>query len=115
MAAAREEMDALDDFRRCRHRCRGHLISAKSTTRKLVDELAAGSMSKEAEQPARRLPTSIARRSVFTGALERMSRDEAKAMAEARSQGVGLGLERRQTGRFAVPARLELKQASNSA
>jgi DNA ligase (NAD+) len=77
---AREEMDALEDIG-------GAVIDAvaryfgEEHNRKLVDELAAEVDVIDAEKPATDSPVA-GMTIVFTGALERMSRDEAKAMAE---------------------------------
>jgi DNA ligase (NAD+) len=77
---AREEMDALEDIG-------GAVIDAvaryfgEEHNRKLVDELAAEVDVIDAEKPAADSPVA-GMTIVFTGALERMSRDEAKAMAE---------------------------------
>jgi len=77
---AREEMDALDDVGDA-------VIDAVATylaeehNRALVDALAAQVKVIDAEKPAADSPVS-GKTIVFTGALERMSRDEAKAMAE---------------------------------
>lgn len=78
--SAREEMDALDDIG-------GAVIDAVATyfgeehNRKLVEALASQVNVEEAERPA--ADSVVAGKTiVFTGALERMSRDEAKDMAE---------------------------------
>lgn len=78
--AAREEMDALEDI--------GDAVIdsvanyfAEEHNRRLVEELAAQVNVLEAERPAADSPVA-GKTVVFTGALERMSRDEAKDMAE---------------------------------
>ena len=77
---AREEMDALEDIGDA-------VIDAVATyfgeehNRRLVEALAAQVNVQEAERPAADSPVA-GKTVVFTGALERMSRDEAKAMAE---------------------------------
>jgi DNA ligase (NAD+) len=78
--AAREEMDALEDIGDA-------VIDAIATyfaeehNRALVEALAAQVNVEEAERPAADSPVA-GKTIVFTGALERMSRDEAKDMAE---------------------------------
>ncbi|MDV6224983.1 NAD-dependent DNA ligase LigA [Nitratireductor aquimarinus] len=79
-AQAREEMDALDDI--------GDAVIAsiaqyfgEAHNRELVERLAGEVTVKEAERPAADSPVA-GKTIVFTGSLERMSRDEAKAMAE---------------------------------
>lgn len=78
--AAREEMDALEDIGDA-------VIDAIATyfaekhNRELVEKLAAQVNVLEAERPAAESPVA-GKTIVFTGALERMSRDEAKDMAE---------------------------------
>ncbi|TWH01048.1 DNA ligase (NAD+) [Mesorhizobium sp. J18] len=77
---AREEMDALEDIGDA-------VIDAiaryfgEDHNRALVEALAAQVNVQDAERPAGDSPVS-GKTIVFTGALERMSRDEAKAMAE---------------------------------
>ncbi|WP_157015819.1 NAD-dependent DNA ligase LigA [Mesorhizobium xinjiangense] len=77
---AREEMDALEDIG-------GAVIDAiaryfgEAHNRALVEKLAAQVSVIDAEQVASDSPVA-GKTIVFTGALERMSRDEAKAMAE---------------------------------
>lgn len=77
---AREEMDALEDIGDA-------VIDAiaryfiEEHNRALVEALAAQVNVQDAERPAGDSPVS-GKTIVFTGALERMSRDEAKAMAE---------------------------------
>jgi DNA ligase (NAD+) len=77
---AREEMDALEDI--------GDAVIdavaryfAEEHNRKLVEDLAAQVNVIDAEQPKSDSPVA-GKTIVFTGALEKMSRDEAKAMAE---------------------------------
>lgn len=76
----REEMDALDDI--------GDAVIdaiaryfAEEHNRRLVEDLAAQVEVADAERPAGNSPVA-GMTIVFTGALERLSRDEAKAMAE---------------------------------
>ena len=78
--AAREEMDALDDV--------GDAVIdavaryfAEPHNRAMVDALVAELDIEEAEKPSADSPVA-GKTVVFTGALERMTRDEAKAMAE---------------------------------
>lgn len=77
---AREEMDALEDIG-------GAVIESVTRyfsephNRELVDRLASEVTVQDAEQPTGDSPVA-GKTIVFTGALERMSRDEAKAMAE---------------------------------
>jgi DNA ligase (NAD+) len=79
--AARDEMDALEDVG-------GAVIDAVANyfaeehNRALVEALATQVIVEDAEQPVTDSPVA-GKTVVFTGALERMSRDEAKAMAEA--------------------------------
>jgi DNA ligase (NAD+) len=79
-AAAREEMDAIDQIGAtvvaalARYFGEGH-------NRKLVEALTKQVAIRDAERPAAQSPVS-GKTVVFTGTLERMSRDEAKAMAE---------------------------------
>jgi DNA ligase (NAD+) len=77
---AREEMDALDQI--------GETVVdavagyfAEPHNRAMVESLAAQLSIREAEKPAASSPVA-GKTVVFTGALERMTRDEAKAMAE---------------------------------
>ncbi|UUP16129.1 NAD-dependent DNA ligase LigA [Nitratireductor thuwali] len=77
---AREEMDALDDI--------GDAVIdavaayfAEEHNRALVERLAEEVNVEDAERPVTESPVA-GQTIVFTGALERMSRDEAKAMAE---------------------------------
>src|SRR5690606_13080064 len=77
---AREEMDALEDI--------GDAVIdaiaryfAEDHNRGLVEELACQVEVLDAERPASDSPVA-GKTVVFTGALERLSRDEAKAMAE---------------------------------
>jgi len=110
-AAAREEMDALDDVGDA-------VIDAVATyfgeehNRKLVDELAGRVDVEEAEQPAGDSPVA-GKTIVFTGALERMSRDEAKAMAERLGAKVSGSVSKKTDLVVAGPgAGSKLKQAS---
>lgn len=110
-AAAREEMDALDDVGDA-------VIDAVATyfgeehNRKLVDELAGRVDVEEAEQPAADSPVA-GKTIVFTGALERMSRDEAKAMAERLGAKVSGSVSKKTDLVVAGPgAGSKLKQAS---
>ena len=78
--AAREEMDALEDIGDAVIDAVANYF-AEEHNRKLVEELADQVNVEEAERPATDSPVA-GKTVVFTGALERMSRDEAKAMAE---------------------------------
>ncbi|NMG41506.1 NAD-dependent DNA ligase LigA [Chelativorans sp. ZYF759] len=109
--AAREEMDALDDIG-------GAVIDAVATyfgeahNRKLVEELADQVEVEEAERPATNSPVA-GKTIVFTGALERMSRDEAKAMAERLGAKVSGSVSKKTDLVVAGPgAGSKLKQAS---
>jgi DNA ligase (NAD+) len=79
-AAAREEMDAIDQIGETVVDSVGCYF-AESHNRKLVEELTRQVKVLDAERPAAHSPVS-GKTVVFTGTLERMSRDEAKAMAE---------------------------------
>jgi DNA ligase (NAD+) len=79
-AAVRAEMDALDDIGEAVLEAIARYFSEAHNLR-LVDELAAKLTVTNAEQAQTESPVS-GKTIVFTGALERMSRDEAKAMAE---------------------------------
>ncbi len=79
-AQAREDMDALDDIGDAVIDAVGRYFG-EERNRKLVDELAAQVRVADAEKTASESPVA-GKTIVFTGALERMSRDEAKAMAE---------------------------------
>jgi DNA ligase (NAD+) len=110
-AAAREEMDALDDIGDA-------VIDAIATyfgeehNRKLVEELANQVEVEEAERPATNSPVA-GKTVVFTGALERMSRDEAKAMAERLGAKVSGSVSKKTDLVVAGPgAGSKLKQAS---
>ncbi len=78
--AAREEMDAIDQIG-------GTVVEAvaryfgESHNRKLVEDLSAQVTVEDAEQAATDSPVA-GKTVVFTGSLEKMTRDEAKAMAE---------------------------------
>ncbi|MGY6708865.1 MAG: NAD-dependent DNA ligase LigA [Rhizobiaceae bacterium] len=109
--AAREEMDALDDIGDA-------VIDAIATyfgedhNRRLVEELAAQVKVEEAEKPATDSPVA-GKTIVFTGALERMSRDEAKAMAERLGAKVSGSVSKKTDLVVAGPgAGSKLKQAS---
>lgn len=109
--AAREEMDALDDVGDA-------VIDAVATyfgeehNRKLVEELASRVDVEQAEQPAADSPVA-GKTIVFTGALERMSRDEAKAMAERLGAKVSGSVSKKTDLVVAGPgAGSKLKQAS---
>jgi len=78
--AAREEMDALDDVGLAVVDAVGRYF-AEPHNRDLVETLAGELTIREAERPAASSPVA-GKTIVFTGSLERMSRDEAKAMAE---------------------------------
>lgn len=110
-AAAREEMDALDDIGDA-------VIDAIATyfgeehNRKLVEELADQVTVEEAERPATDSPVA-GKTVVFTGALDRMSRDEAKAMAERLGAKVAGSVSKKTDLVVAGPgAGSKLKQAS---
>ncbi|WP_367718582.1 NAD-dependent DNA ligase LigA [Nitratireductor sp. GISD-1A_MAKvit] len=79
-AQAREEMDALDDIGDAVIDSLAHYFGEEHN-RELVEALAGEIDVQEAERPAMDSPVA-GKTIVFTGALERMSRDEAKAMAE---------------------------------
>jgi len=109
--AAREEMDALDDIGDA-------VIDAIATyfgeahNRQLVEELAAQVTVEEAERPTTDSPVA-GKTVVFTGALERMSRDEAKAMAERLGAKVSGSVSKKTDLVVAGPgAGSKLKQAS---
>jgi DNA ligase (NAD+) len=79
-ASAREEMDAIDQI--------GETVVdavaryfGEPHNRKLVDDLVREVTIRDAEQTATNSPV-VGKTIVFTGSLEKMSRDEAKAMAE---------------------------------
>ena len=78
--AAREEMDALDDIGPAVVDAVGRYF-AEPHSRELVEKLAAELTILDAEKPAASSPVA-GKTIVFTGSLERVSRDEAKAMAE---------------------------------
>ncbi|PHP67580.1 DNA ligase (NAD(+)) LigA [Zhengella mangrovi] len=77
---AAEEMDALDDIGPAVVEAVARYFS-EAHNRAMVDELVAELTVLEAEKPKGDSPVS-GKTIVFTGSLERMSRDEAKAMAE---------------------------------
>ncbi|MBY8915761.1 NAD-dependent DNA ligase LigA [Nitratireductor sp. L1-7-SE] len=77
---AREEMDALDDIGDAVIDSLAHYFG-EAHNRELVEALAGEIDVQEAERPTMDSPVA-GKTIVFTGALERMSRDEAKAMAE---------------------------------
>ncbi|MDW6020778.1 NAD-dependent DNA ligase LigA [Mesorhizobium sp. BAC0120] len=77
---ARAEMDALEDIGDAAIDAVARYF-AEEHNRKLVEELAAEIDVIDAERPKTDSPVA-GKTIVFTGALERMSRDEAKAMAE---------------------------------
>lgn len=77
---AREEMDALHDIGEAVINAVAHYFG-EDHNRNLVEELADKLTIIDAERPQTDTPVS-GQTIVFTGALERMSRDEAKAMAE---------------------------------
>jgi DNA ligase (NAD+) len=77
---AAEEMDALEDIGGAVIEAVGRYFSEEHN-RALVERLAAEVTVEEAERPRSESPVA-GKTVVFTGALERMSRDEAKAMAE---------------------------------
>ncbi|MFC5585643.1 NAD-dependent DNA ligase LigA [Nitratireductor kimnyeongensis] len=79
-AQAREEMDALDDIGDAVIDSLAHYFG-EAHNRELVEALAGEIDVQEAERPTMDSPVA-GQTIVFTGALERMSRDEAKAMAE---------------------------------
>ena len=79
-SAAREEMDALDDVGDAVLDALARYF-AEPHNLELVDRLVSELTVEDAEKPAADSPVS-GKTIVFTGALERMSRDEAKAMAE---------------------------------
>ena len=79
-AAAAEEMDALDDIGAAViDSVAGYFSEAHN--RKIVEELAAELLVADAEKPQSDSPVA-GKTVVFTGSLVRMTRDEAKAMAE---------------------------------
>jgi DNA ligase (NAD+) len=77
---ARDEMDALDDIGLAVVDAVGRYF-AEPHSRSLVEALAGELTIIDAERPAASSPVA-GKTIVFTGSLERMSRDEAKAMAE---------------------------------
>ena len=79
-AASAEEMDALDDIGLAVIEAIGRFFGEAHNV-KMVDDLAAELNVLEAEKPAQDSPVA-GKTIVFTGSLERMTRDEAKAMAE---------------------------------
>jgi DNA ligase (NAD+) len=79
-AAAREEMDALDDIGDAVIDSLARYFT-EPHNRKMVEALIGELTVEEAEKPASDTAFS-GKTIVFTGSLERMSRDEAKAMAE---------------------------------
>ncbi|MEX6504796.1 NAD-dependent DNA ligase LigA [Jiella sp. M17.18] len=80
-AEAAAEMDALEDIGEAVITAVSRFFSEEHN-RKLVEELVAELDVQEAEKPAATSPVS-GQTIVFTGSLEKMTRDEAKAMAEA--------------------------------
>jgi DNA ligase (NAD+) len=78
--AAREEMDAIDQIGATVVDAVGRYFG-EHHNRELVDNLVEQVTIKDAEQTATDSPV-VGQTVVFTGSLERMSRDEAKAMAE---------------------------------
>ncbi len=78
--AAREEMDAIDQIGETVVDAVGGYF-AESHNRRLVEALTKEVSITDAEQPKTDSPVA-GKTVVFTGSLERMSRDEAKAMAE---------------------------------
>jgi len=78
--AAAEEMDALDDIGPAVVEAIGRFFGEKHNV-DMVDRLAAELTIQEAEKPAQDSPVA-GLTIVFTGSLEKMTRDEAKAMAE---------------------------------
>ena len=107
---AAEEMDALEDIGPERHRSGRRASLPKEHNRRMVDDLVAQLTVEPAEQAASDSPVA-GKTIVFTGSLERMTRDEAKAMAERlgakvagsvskktdlRGRGAGGGVEARQ-------------------
>ncbi|MCT7375033.1 NAD-dependent DNA ligase LigA [Chelativorans salis] len=79
-SAAREEMDALEDIGDAVIDAVANYF-AEAHNRGLVEKLAAQVNVEDAERPVMDSPVA-GKTIVFTGALERMSRDEAKDMAE---------------------------------
>lgn len=79
-AQAAEEMDALDDIGQVVVEAVGRFFGEEHN-KQMVDALAAQLQVLEAEKPASDSPVA-GLTVVFTGSLERMTRDEAKAMAE---------------------------------
>ncbi|WP_295809373.1 NAD-dependent DNA ligase LigA [uncultured Nitratireductor sp.] len=77
---AREEMDALDDIGDAVIDSLAHYFG-EAHNRELVERLAGEIDVQEAERPTADSPV-VGKTIVFTGSLDRMSRDEAKAMAE---------------------------------
>ena len=78
--AAKEEMDALDDIGPAVVEAVGRFFGEKHNVA-MVDALTAQLTILEAEKPAQDSPVA-GLTVVFTGSLEKMTRDEAKAMAE---------------------------------
>ena len=78
--AAAEEMDALDDIGPAVVEAVGRFFGEKHNV-DMVDRLTAELTIQEAEKPAQDSPVA-GLTIVFTGSLEKMTRDEAKAMAE---------------------------------
>ena len=78
--AAREEMDALEDIGSAVIDAVGRFFKEEHNV-KMVDDLVGQLTVEEAERPVADSPVA-GKTVVFTGALERMTRDEAKAMAE---------------------------------
>jgi DNA ligase (NAD+) len=79
-SSAREEMDAIDQIGETVVEAVARYFG-ENHNRKLVEALTKEVSIRDAERPAVRSPVS-GKTVVFTGTLERMSRDEAKAMAE---------------------------------
>jgi DNA ligase (NAD+) len=77
---AREEMDAIDQIGETVVEAVGRYFGEKHN-RGLVDALTSEVSVIDAERPTQHSPV-VGKTIVFTGSLERMSRDEAKAMAE---------------------------------
>ncbi len=78
--AAREEMDSIDQIGATVVEAVARYFG-ESHNRKLVEDLSAQVTVEDAEQAATDLPVA-GKTIVFTGSLEKMTRDEAKAMAE---------------------------------
>jgi DNA ligase (NAD+) len=79
-SSAREEMDAIDQIGETVVEAVARYFD-ENHNRKLVEALTKEVSIRDAERPAVHSPVS-GKTVVFTGTLERMSRDEAKAMAE---------------------------------